>query len=857
MTESPELLNMPKNLNTYLGQKGYTILKSDLSIKQQTTIKEALMVKPYTPGSPIQNANTTFPVYRESGNKLYLPRHFGERYFGPPKEYKIPEGDDIDLVFNGSLRDYQVPVVEKFLDESITSKGGGLLELPCAFGKCLGINTKVLMYDGSIRLVQDIKVGDVLMGDDSTPRNVLSLARGREMMYKISSKKGDEYIVNESHILSLKSSSNYNKNIRKGTIVDISVKDYLNLPKTFHGKAGILYGYKVGIDFEYKEVDLDPYLLGFWLGDGSSASPIITTQEGCIIKYLVELFKTKYTELCLIYRSKYDYKIDVCGKFTGRDNMFMRLLRKYSLLKNKHIPDIYKHNTREIRLQVLAGLLDSDGYNKGGCYEITQKNHQLAEDIVFLARSLGFASYAKRVTKVCTNSRNGRVAGQYTLVSIYGSGLEQIPVLCKRKKCEPRRLIKSALSYRISVEKLQEDDYYGFEIDGNKRFVLGDFSVTHNTSLSLYLLTQLRKKTIVIVHKEFLLNQWVERIKQFLPSARIGRIQGQTIDIENKDIVLCMLQSLSMKEYDSKIFDSFGFTIIDECHHISSEVFSRALFKLVTKYMLGLSATMNRKDGTTKVFKMFLGEVVYKAVRNKDEQVVVRGITYKTNDDDFNEISTDFRGNVAYSTMISKLCSFSHRTEFIIRVIQDMVKENPQVQIMVIAHNKNVLNYIHDAIEHRQIASVGYYVGGMKEAQLKKSEDKQIVIATYQMASEGLDIKTLNALVMVSPKTDIEQTVGRILRQKHASPVVVDIVDTHEPFQKQWMKRKKFYKTQNYKIIETDSNKYTTNYSKWRLSFQPSWVDTCDPSESSSSSDNESNDDDQKPVGKCLIKLKK
>lgn len=135
MSESPELLNMPKNLKTYLGQKGYTILKSDLSIKQQTVIKEALMVKPYTPGSPIQNTNTTFPVYRESGNKLYLPRHFGERYFGTPKEYKIPEGDDIDLAFNGSLRDYQVPVINKFI-EKVTSGGGcGLLELYCGWGK--------------------------------------------------------------------------------------------------------------------------------------------------------------------------------------------------------------------------------------------------------------------------------------------------------------------------------------------------------------------------------------------------------------------------------------------------------------------------------------------------------------------------------------------------------------------------------------------------------------------------------------------------------------------------------------------------------------------------------------------------
>lgn len=113
------------------------------------------------------------------------------------------------------------------------------------------------------------------------------------------------------------------------------------------------------------------------------------------------------------------------------------------------------------------------------------------------------------------------------------------------------------------------------------------------------------------------MNQWIERIQQFLPGARIGKIQGQIIDIDNKDIVLCMLQSLVLKDYPSSIFDSFGLTIIDEVHHISSETFSNALFKVVTKYMLGLSATMNRKDGTTKVFKMFLGPVVHKAEKRQ------------------------------------------------------------------------------------------------------------------------------------------------------------------------------------------------------------------------------------------------
>ena len=284
-----------------------------------------------------------------------------------------------------------------------------------------------------------------------------------------------------------------------------------------------------------------------------------------------------------------------------------------------------------------------------------------------------------------------------------------------------------------------------------------------------------------------------------------------------------MLQSLSMKEYPASIFESFGLTIIDEVHHISSEVFSNSLFKLVTKYMLGLSATMNRKDGTTHVFKMFLGDVIFKGKRDEEREVIVRAIEYQVDDDEFNEVKLDYRGNVAYSTMISKLCEYNRRSEFILKVLGDMLQENPAQQIMVLAHNKNILKYLHDAIQYRNIATVGYYIGGMKEKALKETEGRKVVIATYAMAAEALDIKTLTTLIMATPKTDIEQSVGRILREKHSNPIVVDIVDSHDTFKNQWRKRKTFYKKENYKIIYTTSPKYNpdTSVNSWTLVFNP------------------------------------
>uniref|UniRef100_A0A6C0JWW5 Helicase ATP-binding domain-containing protein n=1 Tax=viral metagenome TaxID=1070528 RepID=A0A6C0JWW5_9ZZZZ len=331
------------------------------------------------------------------------------------------------------------------------------------------------------------------------------------------------------------------------------------------------------------------------------------------------------------------------------------------------------------------------------------------------------------------------------------------------------------------------------------------------TAMALYICSQLKVKTLVIVHKSFLVNQWIERIEEFLPSARIGKIQGKEIDIQNKDIVIGMLQSLSVKHYSEDTFTSFGFTIVDECHHISSEVFSQSLTRIVTKYTLGLSATMTRKDGLTHVFKMFLGDVVYAVKRIADDTVLVKTLLYDSKDDEFKETIYDHRGNPQYSTMITKICDYNERSEFILQVLHHELTHTKEQQIMILAQNKSILTYLYDAIVYRNLGSVGYYMGGMKESQLKESETKQIVVATYAMASEGLDIKTLTTLLFATPRTDITQSVGRILRVKHNRPLIVDILDTHDVFQRQYKKRLAYYKKNKYTVMVSDNTRYFTD----------------------------------------------
>ena len=350
-------------------------------------------------------------------------------------------------------------------------------------------------------------------------------------------------------------------------------------------------------------------------------------------------------------------------------------------------------------------------------------------------------------------------------------------------------------------------------IDNNEKSGLLDlYTGMGKTVMALKIISIIKLKTLIIVHKGFLLDQWKERINQFLPSAKVGKIQGQIIDIEDKDIVIGMLQSLSMKEYPENMFNEFGFTIIDEVHHISAEIFCRALQNIVTLYNLGLSATMNRKDGLSKVFKMFLGDVIHKEKNNNDYKVLVKSILFKTPDLEFNEIEYDFRGNIKFTTMINKLCNFNKRSDLIVELILDELKNNPKQHIMILSLYKSLLVYIFKALNYRNFHNVGYYIGGMKPQELKISESKQIILATYSMASEGLDIKSLSCLVMATPKKDIEQSVGRIMRQKHDDALIIDIIDYHDIFQKQWQIRKKFYLKHEYKILYSENN----NINSWK-----------------------------------------
>jgi len=372
------------------------------------------------------------------------------------------------------------------------------------------------------------------------------------------------------------------------------------------------------------------------------------------------------------------------------------------------------------------------------------------------------------------------------------------------------------------------------------------------TVMALKIISEVRLKTLILVHKEFLMNQWIDRISEFLSGARIGRIQGSLFDVDDKDIVIGMIQTIHSRDFAPSAFEGFGLTIIDEVHRIGSEEFSKSLFKTITPYMLGISATVDRKDNMTDILYKFIGPKIYSEERANDDPVCVRAIEYRSNNDTvFDETEYDYRGMPKYSTMISKLSEYGPRSDFIVRVLGDLLQENPENQIMVLGHNRSLLEYLYEAVGHRlPNITVGYYVGGMKQADLQETENRQVVLATYAMAAEALDIKTLSTLIMATPKTDIEQSVGRILRVKHAQPIVVDIVDSHELFKRQFQQRKMFYRKCQYDIYWTSSNRYTNMFQDdWKNPDNRVW--TADKSRYSKKNANPRNEIIGK--GQCMI----
>jgi superfamily II DNA or RNA helicase len=324
------------------------------------------------------------------------------------------------------------------------------------------------------------------------------------------------------------------------------------------------------------------------------------------------------------------------------------------------------------------------------------------------------------------------------------------------------------------------------------------------TVCALYIASQLQVPTIVLVHNTFLRDQWMDRIKSFLPKARIGTVQGTTLDIENKDIVVAMLQSICMKEYSATTFQRFGLVIVDECHHIASEAFSQAVPKLTSKHMLGLSATPERKDKLMHVINWFLGPILYTSntTDKVDEKVRVEVYEFEPEDKAYNDVIYNSSGVMFTTLMINKVVEYAPRNAMITEILCDLYEDRER-EILVLTDRVDHTKVLYDLLPPH-VQETACVLGRTVKADQREEfcREKRILIATYSMCKEGFDVAKLNTLIIATPRPDVDQIVGRILRVEKATrktdPLIVDIVDP--AFRRQFQERLSLYNKRSYAV---------------------------------------------------------
>uniref|UniRef100_A0A6C0D7E6 Helicase ATP-binding domain-containing protein n=1 Tax=viral metagenome TaxID=1070528 RepID=A0A6C0D7E6_9ZZZZ len=373
------------------------------------------------------------------------------------------------------------------------------------------------------------------------------------------------------------------------------------------------------------------------------------------------------------------------------------------------------------------------------------------------------------------------------------------------------------------------------------------------TFMALNIASQIKKKFLIVVDKEFLMNQWKNEISSVMPNLKVGILQADVRQVgsetipanepslselkkiakENKikvsgskeeiinrlkeanvsylnppvtieyDCTICMIQTLCIQTFPENFFKDYGFTIFDECHHLGAQHFCKALFKIQTNKLLGLSATPVRADGLTKVFEMFLGKPLFwEKVREPDPTVIVKGINITCQDPDYLKIPYDYKRDVIIPRLITYIVECKERNQEIARWICSLA-EDVNRKILVLSARIAHLNEIEKLLP--KTISTSYYIGGMKEEVRESGAiEAKVLLASYSMASEAMNIKSLNSVILASPRTNVEQSTGRILRtrisERVIQPMIIDIIDPHDPLMNQWRSRKNYYKKCEYSI---------------------------------------------------------
>lgn len=719
-------------------------------------------------------------------------------------ERVIPSGKPLEL-HGVTLRDYQEDAVKELI-----AKTRGLLMAGTGSGKCFKYGTKILMYDGTIKNVEDIAVGDLVMGMDSKPRTVGEVHKGTEMLYKVQHISGTSYVVTRNHILTgMLTGVTHNvtapngKKYSKGDIVDISVDEWFKASKTF---KHVFKGFSTKVESFNKPIGnfiIDPYVFGLWLGDGNCNSMSITTMDKEVVDTWYSL---EDADLSIRVENQPHNKSKTyhLRAKIGKSNKYTSELKRLGVYKNKHIPDVYKYSNIESRRKLLAGILDSDGYVSGNAHDIIQKSKVLADDICFLARSLGLSVH--QTTKICKCQTGA--SGEYNRLSITGN-FENIPFKVKRRNVKQK--IKYNRKHRLFGINITEDGvgkYAGFSVlEDDKHFLLGDFTVVHNSVCTAGILAKLGVRSLVIVPTTILLSQTAEVLHKIL-NVPIGMVGDGISNIQ--DITVATFQSLTDSEdtkkskFDSTdgrwkkvvkkqvviredlrpYLESLDCVIVDESHHMISDSIQRVMAACTNAYYrYGCSATPYSNRDEDVLIEAACGRVVkeitasYLIQNGWLSKPTIHLIPFKQQ-----------RGGESdtYAGLYEeKITKNPVRNDLLRRIIEYRADLGDSVLVSVryLEHGKLLYDSLVDKYG-KDVVFVNSKVATKKlNEALEKLEKKEIKICIgTSLINEGVNLPALNTLVLAgTPKSKIAtmQLVGRVLR-KTENKSTVDVYDIQD-----------------------------------------------------------------------------
>lgn len=454
------------------------------------------------------------------------------------------------------LRPYQTKAIDAV--EATFANGSRSTLIVLATG-CHALGEQVLTADGNAIAVENVRLGDALLGADGFPRQVLALHKGTMLCYKIIPVKGRPFVVTEDHMLTL-------VHTVKGTLVDISVKDWMAWNATQKHNYKLIRSSALEFYAAPKSsLPIPPYVLGILLGDGGF----------------------KYSSI----------------NFTTMDDEVLQEMQQYQGSGNKFIPHIYLTANIKDRLELLAGLVDSDGNKGGNTYDYICKSKRLAEDIAFLCRSLGFATYLHACKK---GIKERNFIGEYYRLNISGE-TSIIPCRITKKQCTERKQKKNVLRTGFSVEAVGKKEYIGFTVDGDNRYLLSDFTITHNCGKTIIFSNiaarEVRKggRVLILAHRGELLDQAIDKLYK-ATGIEAGLEKANTTsdtDILTPPytVVVGSVQSMKSPQRLARFnYNEFSLIVIDECHHALTNTYRAVIDHFPNARLLGVTATPDRGD---------------------------------------------------------------------------------------------------------------------------------------------------------------------------------------------------------------------------------------------------------------------